>query len=134
MPIVAIADTHAVIWYLFADARLSALAKAQFDMASAAGQHIGVSSMIIVEIIYLTEKNRIPADTLIRLQQGLGRPNPVLVEVPFNNAIAFSVAAIPRTQVPDMPDRIISATAVHLRLPLISRDGKIQLSQVPTIW
>jgi predicted nucleic acid-binding protein len=33
-----------------------------------------------------------------------------------------------------MPDRIIAATALHLGLPLISRDRKIQLSSVPTIW
>ena len=33
-----------------------------------------------------------------------------------------------------MPDRIIAATALHLGLPLISRDRKIQLSSVNTIW
>jgi predicted nucleic acid-binding protein len=32
-----------------------------------------------------------------------------------------------------MPDRIIAATALHLGLPLISRDRKIQLSGVNTI-
>jgi len=34
----------------------------------------------------------------------------------------------------DFPDRIIVATALHLGLPLISRDRKIQLSDVNTIW
>jgi PIN domain nuclease of toxin-antitoxin system len=33
-----------------------------------------------------------------------------------------------------MPDRIIAATAMHLGLPLISRDSKIQVSNVHTIW
>ncbi len=42
--------------------------------------------------------------------------------------------AIPRDQVPDMPDRIIAATAAHLGVPLISRDGKIRASSVTTIW
>jgi predicted nucleic acid-binding protein len=36
-------------------------------------------------------------------------------------------------QIPDMPDRIIAATAVHLNVPLISRDGKIRVSGVNTI-
>ncbi len=35
------------------------------------------------------------------------------------------------THVPDMPDRIIAATALHLNLPLLSRDG--QIAQVPSL-
>ena len=41
---------------------------------------------------------------------------------------------IPREDIPDMPDRIIAATALHLGVPLISRDSKIKLSKVKTIW
>ena len=33
-----------------------------------------------------------------------------------------------------LEDSIIAATALHLGLPLISRDRKIQLSDVDTIW
>jgi hypothetical protein len=33
-----------------------------------------------------------------------------------------------------MPDRIIAATALYLRVPVISRDYEIQLSGVDTIW
>ena len=32
---------------------------------------------------------------------------------------------IPRDLVPDMPDRIIGATAMHLELPLITRDSNL---------
>ena len=41
---------------------------------------------------------------------------------------------VSRNEVPDLPDRIISATAVALRVPLVSRDGKIRASQIETIW
>ena len=33
-----------------------------------------------------------------------------------------------------MPDRTIAATALHLGLPLISRDRKIQLAGLQMIW
>jgi PIN domain nuclease of toxin-antitoxin system len=33
-----------------------------------------------------------------------------------------------------LPDRIIVATALHLGVPLISRDRQIQLAEVETIW
>ncbi|PJB74400.1 MAG: PIN domain nuclease, partial [Armatimonadetes bacterium CG_4_9_14_3_um_filter_58_7] len=35
---------------------------------------------------------------------------------------------------PDMPDRIIAATALHLGLSLVTRDSKIQGCGIPTIW
>jgi predicted nucleic acid-binding protein len=41
---------------------------------------------------------------------------------------------IPRADVPDMPDRLIAATATSLGVPLISRDGRIRASAVHTIW
>jgi PIN domain nuclease of toxin-antitoxin system len=42
--------------------------------------------------------------------------------------------AIPRNLVPDMPDRIIAATAVHLGVPLVSRDRRLQAAGIQTIW
>ncbi len=39
----AVADTHAVIWYVMADRRLSSRAKAAIDDAAAAGDTILVS-------------------------------------------------------------------------------------------
>ncbi|WP_265578555.1 MULTISPECIES: hypothetical protein [unclassified Nostoc] len=39
-----------------------------------------------------------------------------------------------RSQVPDLPDRIIAATTLYLGVSVISRDSKIQLSSVNTIW
>lgn len=39
-----------------------------------------------------------------------------------------------RQIVPEMPDRIISATALYLNLPLITRDAQIIASIVETIW
>lgn len=54
--------------------------------------------------------------------------------VPIDAAIARALAAVPRPEVPDMPDRIIAATAVHMGVPLVSRDHKIVASCVRTIW
>ena len=48
--------------------------------------------------------------------------------------ISTSLRQIPRAAVPDMPDRIIAATALALELPLVTRDGKIRASNVETIW
>jgi PIN domain nuclease of toxin-antitoxin system len=61
--IVAIADTHTAIWYLFSDSRLGKAASAFIDGTVAKGDHIGISAISIAEMVYLIEKGRIPANT-----------------------------------------------------------------------
>jgi len=53
--IIAVADTHAVIWYLTPDQRLSATARSFMDAASAQGNQIAVSSISMIELVYLVE-------------------------------------------------------------------------------
>jgi PIN domain nuclease of toxin-antitoxin system len=48
--------------------------------------------------------------------------------------VADAIEFVSRDEVPDFPDRIVAATAAALRVPLISRDGKIRASEVQTIW
>jgi predicted nucleic acid-binding protein len=56
-----------------------------------------------------------------------------LIEI--SREIADEVENIQRPTVPDMPDRIISATALHLNLTLVTKDSKIQaLQNIQTIW
>ncbi len=51
--IAAVADTHAVIWYLYADKRLFKTALLQFGTTIQSGNQIAVSSMSLSEILYL---------------------------------------------------------------------------------
>jgi len=88
----------------------------------------------MVEIVYLVEKGRIPRDTLERLLRLLSDPDDVLAEIPVDHAIAEAMRQVDRQQVPDLPDRVIAATAVHYQVPLISRDRKIQSAGFETIW
>ena len=60
--IAGIADTHTALWYLFNDARLSLAAGDFIDRAAAAGKQIAISSISLAEIVYLVEKNRLPAN------------------------------------------------------------------------
>lgn len=132
--VAAIGDTHAVLWYLYADPRLSTPAKLYLDGANAAGEQVGVSAVTLAEAVYLAEKGRIPAKALADLLTAFDASSPLFVEVPFDRLIAQAMMRVPRSAVPDLPDRIIAATAVHMGVPLLSRDRKIQLSAVQTIW
>ena len=61
-------------------------------------------------------------------------PSAGLVVQPADEAVAQAVYKIPRDIAPDMPDRIIAATALHLGLPLVKRDRRLQNSGIKTIW
>ncbi|MEG4490862.1 hypothetical protein [Microcoleus sp. D3_18_C4] len=58
----------------------------------------------------------------------------LLVEIPFDRTIALTLRQVDRSQIPDLPDRIIAATGLYLNVPVISRDRRIQLSSIDTIW
>ena len=132
--ICAVADTHTLIWYLFDDKRLSRTAKKYMEEAAKSGDQIGISSISLIEIVYLVEKEKINSETLERLLQFIEAGDAALVEIPVTGNIANRMREISRDAIPDMPDRIIAATALELSVPIISRDRKIELSKLKTIW
>jgi PIN domain nuclease of toxin-antitoxin system len=133
MPGVVI-DTHGLIWYLEDSPRLGPAARTAFAACDRGDSIVYVPTICLVEIIYLQEKGRIPTDLKALLDAELQAGTSGLVLIGLTPEVANSVARLPRDQVPDMPDRIIAATALHLGLPLIARDRKIQLADVDTIW
>jgi predicted nucleic acid-binding protein len=76
----------------------------------------------------------LPSIAGTRLTDLLDDPESGLVLAPLDRGTADAVARIDRGSVPDMPDRIIAATALHLRLPLVTRDRKIRAASLETIW
>ncbi len=104
------------------------------QQAASDGDPVYVPSISLVEVAYLVEKNRLPQDLLARIMTELEDEQSVLTMAPLDLAVARALPAIPRAEVPDMPDRIIAATAVALGLILITRDHRIRTSSVPTIW
>jgi len=132
--IVAVADTHTIIWYLFDDPRLSDIARQTIETAAVKGNQIGIASITLAEIVYLSEKNRIPEQTLERLLNEIEEDKSVLIEIPLDKNVVKALVRVERIQIPDLPDRIIAATALYAKVPVISRDRKIKLSDIQTIW
>lgn len=80
------------------------------------------------------EKGRIPPADWLKLDDALLHPDSAVRIVPLSEAIARQVARIPYASVPDMPDRIIAATALQLGVPLVTRDGRIQAAGIDVVW
>lgn len=129
-----VADTHAIIWYVLNDPKLSTGARQAMQQAAQDGNPVYVPSITLVEVTYLVEKGRLPLDMLARIVTALEDGQSVLTLAPLDLDVARALPQIPRDQVPDMPDRIIAATALARQLPLITRDHRIQLTTLQTIW
>ena len=102
-----VTDTHALISYIWADPRMSRAARTAIELAGSNGYEIGVSSITMVELVYLTERNRVDRRTY-SVVKALLNGGEVFREVPITRTIAEVLATIPRDEVPDMPDRIIA--------------------------
>ncbi|WP_230401275.1 PIN domain-containing protein, partial [Microcystis aeruginosa] len=93
------------------------MARQTIEQIGNSGDTVAVSSITLAEIVYLAEKGRISAQTIERLLMELDRENSILIEIPLARNIVVTMGGIERSDVPDLPDRIIAATALYLNVP-----------------
>lgn len=129
-----VADTQAVVWYLTEPGRLTPEAVAAMDGATDVGSPIWVASITLVELRYLVEKKRLPSTVLEALMMALDDEGSAFELAALTREVADAMGDVSREKVPDMPDRIIAATAHALGLPLVTSDRQIRASGVTVIW
>jgi predicted nucleic acid-binding protein len=88
----------------------------------------------LVEVTYLVEKGRVASAAMKLLRTAVDLGTFGFAIAVLDLAVADALPRIPRDQVPDLPDRVIAATALTPGLPLVTRDGKIRSSGIQTIW
>ena len=128
----AVLDTHTVLWYLENSKELSPIARTTIEEAIRDARDVHVSAISLIETVYLVERKKLPS-TLAATRNALIDPSAGLFIAPLDASVANTLESIPRSIVPDMPDRIIAATALHLGLPLVTRDDRLQAAGIQTI-
>jgi len=126
-----IVDTHAIVWFLEGDTRLS---KAAYNALSDINAQLVVPTMVLVEITFLYAKHRITISLAEVLTYITSAENCVIY--PLDETV---VDHIPTSL--DIHDAIIVATALIFRdvleenTAVITKDGKIGTSGlVNVIW
>ena len=110
------------------------MARTTIEDAIRDAQDVHVSAISLIETVYLVERRRLPLTALQRLRSALTDSKSGLLIASVDADVAAALQNIPRDVVPDMPDRIIAATALHLGVPLVTRDRRLQSTGIETIW
>ena len=127
---IALLDTHTVIWSLTDDARLGISARELIDQAKEA--ELAISDMTLLEISMLAKKGRIQlSGPIAGLLKDIASQFRVL---PINAEIAADAMELEIPQA-DPFDRVIVATARKYRIDLLTKDRNIVNAQsVSTVW
>ena len=132
---VYVLDTHALIWHLQSSKSLSATARSILGDVDAGRATAIVPSIVLVEMIYLAEKSRIDSESLDTPLRCFREGGENYQLAALDLAVTESLRQIPRSVVPDMPDRIIAATALAMGVPLLSTDSRISaLDEIEVVW
>ena len=123
-------DTHALLWWLAGDARLSEGAR----QAIATAEVRYVSAASIFEMVYLEQKKDAPKG-LRRLLDDIERhlAHARFDLLPLHLRDVETVRRLPWLH-KDPWDRVIVAQAICRRLTLVSADETVQAYDVPCIW
>jgi PIN domain nuclease of toxin-antitoxin system len=132
---VIVLDTHALIWWVSADERLSpAAAEAIQHELNNAGQVL-VSAISLWEVAMLLEKGRMAL--AMELDEWLSAVESIecVSVVPISPRLAVQSVRLPGEFHKDPADRMIVALARELNAPLLTADEKIQAyPHIKWIW
>jgi len=126
-----VADTHALLWYLTDDDRLSKDANLIFEETERGEHLIFVPTIVLVESLDVIEKKRVAYDFDLVLQSIQDNENYIIWDLDLE--VVTKVVKI--RNVPELHDRIIVAIARLCDAGLITKDGEItEAKEVKTKW
>ena len=125
-----LADTVTIVRHFSGTGRIGRVAKIVLEGVESGENYLFLSTVSLVEILYLSEKKRIEIDLENSLRKMKGSRNYSVVDLTSN--IISRAAEI---KYPEVFDRLIIATAQYLDVPLITSDEGIKESRfVETVW
>ncbi len=124
-----VVDTHALLWHLVGDRKLSSRAAEIFDAADGGETQLVVSAIVLAELYHLNQKRRSPLDFSDVFNELADSPAYQLVPFEPGHVLDFARDA----SVTELHDRIIAGLARRLDAPLLTFDPVIAASGVAKV-
>lgn len=126
-------DTHAWVWWLSGDRRLSTRERDALDrLAGRSELRLSAISLWEVQMAYAKKRFQ-PEDPFEVWLRAATRPDVVQL-VPIDVPIALALNGLPASFHNDPADRLIVATARVHALPLATHDSTIRKSRTVRLW
>jgi PIN domain nuclease of toxin-antitoxin system len=122
-------DTHALIWYLLGDKKLSQTALTIFKAAEKGDTRLLLSAIVLAELYFANAKFKWFADYKTVYKDILSKPYFKFLPFDHHHVLQFDRDVA----VPEMHDRIIAGVARRLRTPIITSDPLITAAGIVTI-
>jgi PIN domain nuclease of toxin-antitoxin system len=129
-----IVDTHALVWYLEGSSRLGPNAKSVLDEPTS---ELIMPIIALAEACWVVEHGKSSIPTVDELLAAVNS-DPRVVVTPLDRVVLDKTLNM--TAIPEMHDRQIVATALHLvdqgeTIAVLTKDHYIRLSKlVPVVW
>jgi PIN domain nuclease of toxin-antitoxin system len=132
---VIVLDTHALVWWVSGDERLSPAAADAIRSELANAGQIMVSAISFWEIAMLLERGRMALAMELDEWWSAVESIECVSVVPVSPRLAVQSVRLPGEFHKDPADRMIVALARELNAPLLTADGKIQgYPHIKWIW
>jgi len=118
-----VTDTQALVKFMMGQKVINEISHQAFLSADRGESTIIIPAVVLMEVLYLFEKNRIKID-LIQTEELLESKNYQFMPL----TLEILKTAIEITDIHELHDRLIAATARHLGVPLITNDPEIRAS------
>ena len=124
-------DTHAWIWWTNESAKLSTTAMDAINESNV----IGIAAISCWEVAMLVSKGRIGFSMDVQIWIDLALQRPKVKLLPLTPEIAVLSTRLPGKFHGDPADRLIAASSLVHKAPLVSKDEKIQQwGYIKVIW
>ena len=125
-----VADTVTLIRYLSEEGRIGKAALKIMEETEQGMHTVWIPAATLVEILYLSEKNRIPLNLQDVKKRIDGTENYRIVDLGFDIIeLAATIQGL------ETFDRLIVATAKHLGVPILTSDEEIKdKSGIEVVW
>ena len=126
-----VVDTHALIWYLLGDKKLSERAALIFQAAERGETRLILPAIVLAELYFANAKHKWFSDYQLVINLILSKPFFRFIYFHHRHVTDFALDAA----VPEMHDRIIAGVARRYEAPLLTADPLITAADIVTvIW